>query len=139
MIEGLHVVACDGVVDGGVFAFSFSLYVRAPRRFFKEDLMTEQSRFDPKISLGNIIVAISMFVSVVMYGARLDKTNAVQDARIENNLRLIEKGLEAERRQTNVSDEEIKRQMERSQRDVSARLNTMDKKLDKLVGWGQAQ
>lgn len=107
--------------------------------------MTDQSEhhedrpklFNPQITLGSLMVAASLIVSLVFYFAKFEKENAVQDTRIENNLRLIEKGLEAERRQTNISDEEIKRQVERNQQDVRARLDSMDKKLDKLVGWGE--
>ena len=65
--------------------------------------MTEESEspkralFDWRISMGNVLVVIGMVVSGFWYFADADKTNALQDAKIENYQATLQTAIEAEK------------------------------------------
>ena len=63
----------------------------------KETEDTHKAVFDWRISMGNLLVVVGMIGSGFWFLANVDKSNALQDAKIENYQTAMQTAIEAER------------------------------------------
>ena len=112
--------------------------------------MTEESEspkralFDWRISMGNVLVVLGMVVSGFWYFADADKTNALQDAKIENYQATLQTAIEAEKqaRKDAVQVEQVARRealqdlrvrIDADRAEMRQQFEKINDKLDALV------
>lgn len=93
--------------------------------------------FKAEISVGTILTIAAFIVSVTLSYATLDKDNAVQSQRIENNRVRIETGLERERSLTRDSVREVKAQAQMDRAEMRRQFDKLNEKLDRLIQAGK--
>lgn len=93
--------------------------------------------FKPEISVETILTIAACVVSVTLAYAALDKDNALQNQRIDNNQSRIETGLQRERNLTRESVRELKDQAAMDRQEMRHQFERLNEKLDKLISEGK--
>lgn len=106
--------------------------------------MTGKPVFDWRISMGNVLVVGGMIVSGFWFLADVDKSNALQDARIENYQTALQTAIEAEKqaRKDAMQVEQVARRealqdlrirFDADRAEMRQRLDKINDKLDALL------
>ena len=102
----------------------------------------KKALFDWRISMGTVLVVIGMVVSGFWYFADADKTNALQDAKIENYQATLQTAIEAEKqaRKDAVQVEQVARRealqdvrIDADRAEMRQQFEKINDKLDALV------
>lgn len=98
--------------------------------------MSESKVFDWRISMGNILVAIGMAIGGIWFLAEVDKTNALQDARIESNRVSLRESIETERAMRKEALQDMRVRMDADRAEMRAQFDKLNGKIDELIKQG---
>lgn len=95
--------------------------------------MSEYKVFDWRISMGNILVAIGMSLGGLWFLADVDKSNALQDARIEANRTALKESIEAERAARKEALQDLRIRMDADRTEMRQQFDKLNGKIDELI------
>lgn len=93
----------------------------------------ERPVYDGRISLGNILTAIGMIVTLIWFFAGADKQNALQDVRIDANRTALRESIEAERQARREGLQELRIRMDTDRAEMRQQFDKLNAKIDELI------
>lgn len=110
----------------------------------KETEDTHKAVFDWRISMGNLLVVVGMIGSGFWFLANVDKSNALQDAKIENYQTAMQTAIEAERQARKdagaveqqarrEADQDLRIRMDADRAEMRQQFTRLSDKIDELI------
>lgn len=95
--------------------------------------MSTPKWISPVVSIGNLIQIALIVSSIIWFAAGQDKTNAIQDTKIQVNYNRIEQGLQNERLLTREAIADLRQQAAQDRAEMKRQFDKLNDKLDKLI------